>query len=600
MNSVKQVALEKSSAEQQDNLRRRHLIQKLAFGVLWVFGGIAVVILLGVTVFVFIQALAFFVGPESLTDEAELFESNGDVRAAVAETPYAIGYLSFGYLNDSVKALKLNGVAPTQANAADGDYYVVRPLNLITSKAPSAATQAWLNYVFSEDSQGLIASRDYVPVEAEAPFPSVADDVTGEVTVMGSTSVYPVAVTLASQFMQRYPGVTVKLEAGEASGGVQAAAAGEVDVGMTSRALTKMESEMYENVRVFQIAGDGIAIVANPNVSVDSLSILQVREIFSGKIDNWKDVGGPDAEIVVVAREEGAGIRVAFEEWVMGKGALISKGLRALKPRRVIQGVYGVVRSGWNFLTTAPRGGLEAKGGMSTTIVATLYLVMLTIIIATPLGVGAGIYLVEYAGEMQGTSGWQATLVSVIRFGVETLAGVPSIIFGLFGYALFVAALRFGFSMIAAALAGACLVLPVIIRTTEESLLTVPRAYREGSLALGSTQWQTIWRVVLPAALPGIITGIVLSVGRIVSETAVFYVTLGGSYHLPPSPLTHPKQFLTSGGRTMALHLYYLANDTAAFDKAMGTGAVLVISIILINLVINYLSHRLNQSLRGN
>ena len=253
----------------------------------------------------------------------------------------------------------------------------------------------------------------------------------------------------------------------------------------------------------------------------------------------------------------------------------------------------------WAFLTTRPKGGLSGEGGMSTTIVATVYLVGLTILIAAPLGVGAGVYLVEYAGEMQGTSGWQAHLISVIRFGVETLAGVPSIIFGLFGYALFVTTMKFGFSMIAAALSGACLVLPVIIRTTEEALLTVPRPYREGSLALGATQWQTNWRVVLPAAMPGIITGVVLSVGRIVSETAVFYVTLGGSYYMPPSPILHFRDFLTSGGRTMALHLYYLANDTAAFDKAMGTGAVLVVSIILINLAINYLSHRLNQSMRG-
>jgi len=253
----------------------------------------------------------------------------------------------------------------------------------------------------------------------------------------------------------------------------------------------------------------------------------------------------------------------------------------------------------WEFLFTRPQGGLEAKGGISTTIVATFYLVMLTILIATPLGVGAGIYLVEYAGEMQGRGGWMRRLVGVIRFGVETLAGVPSILFGLFGYALFVTMLKFGFSMISAGLAGACLVLPVIIRTTEEALLTVPRSYREGSLALGATQWQTIWQVVLPAAMPGIITGIVLSVGRVVSETAVFYVTLGGSYYMPPSPVLHPKDFLASGGRTMALHLYYLANDTAAFDKAMGTGAVLVVTIILINLFINIFSNRLRKRLTG-
>jgi len=238
-----------------------------------------------------------------------------------------------------------------------------------------------------------------------------------------------------------------------------------------------------------------------------------------------------------------------------------------------------------DFLVTPPRGGLSGEGGISTAIGTTLYLVLLTLAIATPLGVGAAVYLVEYAEEMRGGGGLVPRLVGLARFGVETLAGVPSIVFGLFGYALFVAAMHFGFSLLSAGLAGACLVLPVIIRATEEALRAVPRSYREGSLALGTTQWQTVWGVVLPAALPGIITSIVLSIGRVVSETAVFYVTLGGSYRMPTS--------LLSGGRTMALHVYYLAMDTRAFDKAMGTGAILILSIILMNGAINYLSRRL-------
>ncbi len=236
------------------------------------------------------------------------------------------------------------------------------------------------------------------------------------------------------------------------------------------------------------------------------------------------------------------------------------------------------------FLLTPPRGGLSGEGGISTTIVTTIYLVALTISIATPLGVGAGVYLVEYAEETRERGGLIKRLVGVARFGVETLAGVPSIIFGLFGYALFVSVLNFGFSLLSAGLAGACLILPVIIRTTEEAVKAVPRGYREGSLALGATQWQTISGVVLPAALPGIMTGIVLSVGRVVSETAVFYVTLGGSYRMPRS--------LLDGGRTMALHVFYLATETRAFQKAMATGAVLIVSIILINAAINYLTRR--------
>jgi phosphate transport system permease protein len=279
--------------------------------------------------------------------------------------------------------------------------------------------------------------------------------------------------------------------------------------------------------------------------------------------------------------------KVAFAFlWLAGLAAVAA--LLAVVGYVIAQGAAVITP---DFLLTPPEGGLSGEGGISTTIITTLYLVLLTIGIATPLGVGAAVYLVEYAGEMHGQAGLIPLLVGVARFGVETLAGVPSIIFGLFGYALFVTTMHFGFSLLSAALAGACLILPVIIRASEEALHTVPRSYREGSLALGTTQWQTIWGVVLPAAVPGIITGVVLSVGRIVSETAVFYVTLGGSYKMPTS--------LLSGGRTMALHLYYLAMDTRAFNKAMGTGAILVLTIIIINAIINYLSHRLTAKLGG-
>lgn len=243
------------------------------------------------------------------------------------------------------------------------------------------------------------------------------------------------------------------------------------------------------------------------------------------------------------------------------------------------------------FLTTRPAGGVSGEGGMSTTIVTTLYLVVLTIVIATPLGVGAAVYLVEYAGDASRESKLIALLVKAARSGVEILAGVPSIIFGLFGFALFVMYLKLGFSLLSASLSGAALVLPTIIRTSEEALLTVPRSYREGSLSLGATKWYTIFNVVLPTALPGIVTGIVLSVGRIIAETAIFWVTLGGSYHLPKT--------IMNSGRSMALHVYMLASETRAFDKAMGTASILIITIILLNLTINIVSRRLTARVTG-
>ena len=228
---------------------------------------------------------------------------------------------------------------------------------------------------------------------------------------------------------------------------------------------------------------------------------------------------------------------------------------------------------------------------MSTTIVTTLYLVILTIVIATPLGVGAAIYLVEYADENSRGNKFLGLLVKAARTGVEILEGVPSIIFGLFGFALFVLYMKLGFSLLSASLSGAALVLPTIIRTSEEALKTVPRSFREGSLSLGATKWHTIFNVVLPTALPGIVTGIVLSVGRIIAETAIFWVTLGGSYFLPET--------IMNSGRTMALHVYMLASETRAFDKAMGTASILIITIILLNLGINLLSRRLTARFTG-
>ncbi len=258
--------------------------------------------------------------------------------------------------------------------------------------------------------------------------------------------------------------------------------------------------------------------------------------------------------------------------------------------------IYYVVSNGLKvidleFLTTRPAGGVSGKGGISTTIVTTLYLVILTIAIAAPLGIGTAIYMVEYAVELSGKKGFLTALVNLIRTSVEILAGVPSIIFGLFGFAVFVSYMKLKFSLLSAGLSGACLVLPLIIRTTEEALLTVPQSYREGSLALGTTKWQTIFSVILPSALPGIITGIVLSVGRVIAETAVFWVTLGGSYRLPKN--------LLSSGRTMALHVYMLASETRAFDKALGTSAILILIIIGLNLAINFTSRHFYKRFSG-
>lgn len=227
------------------------------------------------------------------------------------------------------------------------------------------------------------------------------------------------------------------------------------------------------------------------------------------------------------------------------------------------------------FLTENPVE-MGKAGGIFPTIIGTVVLTAMAILIATPLGVGSAIYLTEYTVENRVTR--------VIRFGADCLAGIPSIIFGLFGFILFVTKLKFGWSILSGSLALSFMILPTIIRTSEEAIKAVPYSYREVSFSLGSTKWQTVTRVVLPSALPGIVTGIILSVGRSIGETAVVIFTAGSALRLPTS--------LFSSSRTMSVHFYILAREGISMPNAYGTAAVLVIAILAVNIVTYRLMNR--------
>ncbi len=241
----------------------------------------------------------------------------------------------------------------------------------------------------------------------------------------------------------------------------------------------------------------------------------------------------------------------------------------------------GLSHINWEFLTAKPRK-MGAEGGIFPIIVSTMYFTLLTLAIAAPIGIGAAVYLTEYTRE--------GRITRIIRFGTEALAGIPSIVFGLFGFAFFVILLEpitHGWSLLSGALTGATMILPTLVRTSEEAIKTVPISYREGSLALGATKWQTICKVILPCALPGIITGVILSIGRVIGETAALMLTLGGSLRMPGS--------IFDSARTMSMHLYLVALEVGtkpALDKAFATAAVLVITIFLINLSANWLIKR--------
>jgi phosphate transport system permease protein len=227
------------------------------------------------------------------------------------------------------------------------------------------------------------------------------------------------------------------------------------------------------------------------------------------------------------------------------------------------------------FLTANPLD-MGKSGGIFSTVVGTVALTVLAILIAAPLGVGTAIFLTEYT--------WGGPVTRVIRFGAECLAGIPSIIFGLFGFILFVTKLKFGWSILSGGLTLAFMLLPTIIRTSEEAIKSVPGAYRQVSFSLGSTKWQTVTRVVLPSALPGIATGIVLSVGRSIGETAATIFTAGSALRLPTS--------LFSSTRTMSVHFYILAREGVSASNAYGTAAILIIAILGINILTYYLMNR--------
>lgn len=215
---------------------------------------------------------------------------------------------------------------------------------------------------------------------------------------------------------------------------------------------------------------------------------------------------------------------------------------------------------------------------MMPAIINTLIMTVLTLIIAVPVGILSAVYLVEYAKR-------GSKLVSVIRITTETLSGIPSIVFGLFGYLAFVIATGWRNSLIAGALTLDIMVLPTIIRTTEEALIAVPDSYREGSYGLGAGKLRTIFKIVLPSAVPGILSGVILSIGRIVGETAALIFTSGTVAAVP--------QKLTDSARTLAVHMYCLMTEGLYTGQAYATAVILIVMVLIINGLSGLIAHKI-------
>lgn len=228
----------------------------------------------------------------------------------------------------------------------------------------------------------------------------------------------------------------------------------------------------------------------------------------------------------------------------------------------------------WTFLSADPED-MGRAGGIFPMIVGSLLLPLLALIIALPMGVGSAVYLCEYTRETR--------MTRVIQFGTDCLAGIPSIIFGLFGLVFFVEILHMGWSLLSGSLTLAIMILPTIIRTTEEAIRAVPNAYREVSCSMGATRWETVRKVVLPNALAGIVTGVMLGLGRCISETAAVIFTAGMVAQIPVTAC--------DSVRTMAVHFYILAREGISNENAYGTAAVLILAVLLVNLTAYWTMH---------
>ena len=217
---------------------------------------------------------------------------------------------------------------------------------------------------------------------------------------------------------------------------------------------------------------------------------------------------------------------------------------------------------------------------MMPAIINTITMTLLTLLMAVPIGIFSAIYLVEYAKKGN-------KLVSVIRITTETLSGIPPIVYGLFGFLMFNVTFKWGYSFLSGAITLAIMILPLIIRTTEEALLAVPDSYREGSFGLGAGKLRTVFRAVLPSAVPGILAGVILAIGRIVGETAALIYTSGTVTGIPEN--------LMDSGRTLSVHMYALLSEGLYMEQAYATSVVLLVLVLGINTLSGFIAKKVGK-----
>lgn len=397
-------------------------------------------------------------------------------------------------------------------------------------------------------------------------------------------------------------------------------------------AVALVPSDWIDDIRRVRIVNYlRFSVVAHPDIfelqagrRLNRLTFAQVRRMMSGDITAWSEVGGPSIEItpadvsrgiegeykplsmVPVVLRDGTEYQHHVVDSVVGtlspaKNAVYVNSLTAFtKTINETEGAFGIIQRKEALLRDLPAIEIErtshslnlrpsffyeppsragAVGGVSYIIINTIAMVLFVLLIATPLGVAAAVYLVEYAK--------QGRLLHILRIGTDTLAGIPSIIFGLFGLVVFAQFFGFKTGLVSGTLTLTLMILPTIVRTSEEALLSVPDELRQGSMALGVTKLQTIVHVIIPAASPGILTGVILGIGRAVGETAAILFTMGSNLALIRS--------FNSPIRVLSVHLYMLIRENISLPNAFATATILVIIVFIVNYVTRRLISRMNR-----
>lgn len=499
-----------------------------------------------------------------------------------------------------------------------GFFYDNRKEYAVTSRAET-----------SFEGATLIVNRG-VPV-GELPYEGVKNLFTDEYSTWKQLAredidVYPsvsddIALRAAELLDGAEPGELVEYP-GSAEDTVRAVADQEGGVALVETAgFDSLSPSLRERVKTVRVRP--WAFAANPSVTalrdnrkIGTIDESALRRLYRGEVASWSELDGITLPVVIVLPPEGdalyaqalaAGyepnratggqnppvrfIAASSVDDYYGKLASTAGAAGIVSASRAESAGLSVIRlarqeTGRNltldFILSAPKDSGKI-GGISTIIANTFIMILLTLLFAVPPGLFAAIYLVEYAKG--------GTLVRLIRLGTETLAGIPSIIFGLFGLLVFVQGFGWGISLLSGSLTVTLMILPTIVRTAEEALKSVPRALQEGSLALGATKVQTIFRVVMPAAFPAIASGIILAVGRALGETAALIYTMGSNYNLTSG--------LLDSTRTLAVHIYLIIAEGISSDRAFASAAVLVFFILAINTTARLLVNRVGRMSRA-